>query len=326
MKIEALRTPESCFDGITDFPYPPQYVDDVLGTGLRLCYYDIPALTEDENGPVFLCLHGEPTWSYLYRHMIPVFQTAGRVLCVDMMGFGRSDKPIRQEDYSYSLHRAMLLSIIEQHLNLTNVTLVVQDWGGILGLTLPLEAPQRYSRLVLMNAMLPIEPESTMMARDLLLQQDQRTTGFGAWHAFSQSSDDWNVGDLIHLTCRKQLSPETVAAYNAPYPSAAYKAGVNVFTKLVPFSPTQDGYAMGRAALQFWQHQWAGPTFLAVGARDRVIPPALMNRLASCVRGCGPPLSLPQVGHFVQEQAGAEVARAALQYFAKAKPHLLPKL
>lgn len=311
MKIPALRTSEACFRALSGFRYPPRYLEDVVG-GLRMAYYDVAANSKDKQKEVFLCLHGEPTWSYLYRHMIPVLANAGRVVCVDLIGFGRSDKPTSRQDYSYSMHRTALLSAVER-LDLQNVTLLVQDWGGILGLTLPLEAPQRYKRLLVMNTMLPMEPESTQMALDLHSADSQ--SGFANWHKFSQSSEDWNVGDLVNLTCRKELEPDVLAAYNAPFPSAEYQAGVNVFPTLVPFSPTQDGYAQGREALHFWKHHWTGPTFMAMGAKDRVIPPALMKRLASYIRGCPEPMVLPQTGHFVQEQSGEEVARAALEYF-----------
>ena len=310
-KNSALRTPESCFeDTLQEFPYPPCYLENDVVGGLRMAYYDIPAAKQVERtNHVFLCLHGTPTWSFLYRHMIPTFTTVGRVVCIDLLGFGRSDKPT--SGYSFSMHRAAVLSVV-YHLNLHNITLVVQDWGGILGLTLPLDAPERYTRLLVINTMLPLEPESSQLAWDL---NHDAVSGFAQWHKFSQANDDWDVGELIHQTCRKQTSPQTVAAYNAPFPNKDYKTGVNVFPTLVPFSPRQDGYALGREALHFWKHHWKGPAFMAVGARDMVIPPTLMNRLASSIHGCSKPLVLPETGHFVQEQSGPTVAQAALDYF-----------
>jgi len=313
MTIPFVRTPESCFVKIPDFPFSPRYLENAV-EGLRMAYYDIPAKDASSN-EVFLCLHGDPTWSYLYRHMIPVLVTTGRVVCVDLIGFGRSDKPTLPEDYSFSMHRTALLSLVK-HLALENITLVVQDWGGILGLTLPLERPSRYNRLLVMNTMLPIEPESSELARDLISKDPQ--SGFAAWHKYSQASDDWNVGELVNLTCRKQLPQEIVAAYNAPFPSPAYKVAANIFPTLVPISSKQDGYAIGREALNFWKYQWNGSTFAAVGGRDRVIPPKLMHSLISNIRGCPAPLILPDTGHFVQEQSGKQVATAALEYFARA--------
>lgn len=331
MTIPAIRTPESSFDATrSDFPYPPKYLENVV-EGLRIAYYDIPAVAKNnnddkENNPVFLCLHGEPTWSYLYRHMIPVFNGGtgggiggGRVICVDLIGLGRSDKPTSKSDYSFSVHRAALLAVVER-LDLKNITLVVQDWGGILGLTLPLEAPDRYSRLLMMNTMLPIEPESSKLVFDL--KSNDAKSGFAAWHNFTQASEDWDVGHLVNLTCKKNLSPEVVAAYNAPFPSPVHRAGVNVFTTLVPFSNTQDGYAVGREALHFWKHRWNGSTFMAVGAKDRVIPPAIMHRMASNIRGCAAPLILPNTSHFVQEQSGEQVAKAAIDHFARSARRL----
>jgi len=314
MPIEALRTPDERFENLPDFPYAPHYTETLAGyEGLRMAYID----EGPKDAPVFLCLHGEPSWSFLYRKMIPLFlQTGARVVAPDLYGFGRSDKPVNKDDYTYSFHRASLLALVEQ-LDLQNVTLVCQDWGGILGLSLPMEAPDRWKRLIVMNTGLPFEPESSYVAEDLAKPAGERKTGFGMWHAFSQSTDDMNVGGLLGRSSGGKLSDAEIAAYDAPYPDKTYKAGALQFPLLVPFSAAQEGYDVGRRAIEFWEKAWTGQSFMAIGAADPVLGVKPMQRLRASIKGCPEPLIIEDGGHFVQEW-GEQIVPAALESFALA--------
>lgn len=312
MTFDALRTPEECFRNLPNFPYSPNYLDDLPGyEGLRIAFID----EGPKDAPVFLCLHGEPSWSFLYRKMIPVFlEAGGRVIAPDLFGFGRSDKLKRQEDYSYSFHRNALLALLER-LNLRKITLVCQDWGGVLGLTLPMEAPQRYERLLVMNTSLPLEPESSVVAEDLQRPADERKTGFGRWHAISQRTDDMPIGGILNMGSGQKLTEAEIAAYDAPFPDKTYKAAAIVFPRLVPFSKEQDGYDIGRKAISFW-NEWTGETFMAIGAADPVLGEKAMRRLREEIQNCPEPMVVAEAGHFVQEW-GEEIARAALAHWQK---------
>lgn len=299
MSIIALRTPDSRFDNLPDFPFPPHYVDDLPGyEGLRAHYLD----EGPRGGHVFLCLHGQPTWSYLYRKMIPVFVRAGgRVIAPDFFGFGRSDKPVADEVYDFGFHRRFLLALIDR-LDLSAVTLVVQDWGGLLGLTLPVDRPNLARRLIVMN---------TGIATG-----QSPGPGFEAWRAYSRSRPDLDIGSLM-ARAEPRLSPAECAAYDAPFPDIRYKAGVWRFPELVMTSPEMEGVEVSKRAQRFWAEEWAGPTFMAIGVQDPVLGPPGMKALAAGIRGCPPPLELPQAGHFVQEY-GDEVAEHALAAFGDA--------
>lgn len=301
-----LRTPDERFERLPGYGFAPHYLDDLPGLeGLRLHYLD-EGLDEGlsagaPGAPVALCLHGEPSWSYLYRTMIPVFVGAGlRVIAPDLFGFGRSDKPAEDAAYSFDFHRRTLLALIER-LDLRNITLVVQDWGGLLGLTLPLEAPERYTRLIAMN--------TALATGDLPLGP-----GFLAWRAHAAAHPDLDVAALLRQAS-PGLSPEVAAAYAAPFPDARYKAGVRAFPQLVPDRPDAPGAGLSRRARRWWQTQWAGESFMAVGMQDPVLGPPAMIHLRTVIRGCPPPLEIPAGGHFVQEDAGELIARRALQAF-----------
>ncbi len=297
--IEAKRTPEDRFAAVPDFDFPVRYVDDLPGyEGLRSAYIDAGPADADR---VFLCQHGEPSWSFLYRRMIPVFlETGARVICPDFLGFGRSDKPVHQADYSFDFHRNWLIALVER-LDLKNITLVVQDWGGLIGLTLPV-APgmaDRIARLIVMNTGIGTGASPG--------------PGFMMWKAYAASTPDLPIGALIargtpHLTAAE------IAAYDAPYPDASYKAGAQIFPSLVPIEPDMAGAAIGRAAAEFWSQRWAGPSFMAVGAADPVLGPTQMEALRKQIRGCPPPMMIEDGGHFVQEW-GEPIARAAIAAF-----------
>jgi pimeloyl-ACP methyl ester carboxylesterase len=297
--IDAKRTPEDRFANVPDFDFPVRYVDDLPGyEGLRSAYVDAGPADADR---VFLCQHGEPSWSFLYRRMIPVFlETGARVVCPDFLGFGRSDKPVRQEDYSFDFHRNWLIALVER-LDLQNITLVVQDWGGLIGLTLPV-APgfdSRIERLIVMNTGIGTGASPG--------------PGFMMWKAYAASTPDLPIGALI-ARGTPHLTPAEIAAYDAPYPDASYKAGAQVFPSLVPIEPDMAGAAIGRAAAEFWSQRWTGQSFMAIGAADPVLGLPQMEALRKQIRGCPEPMIIAEGGHFVQEW-GEPIARAAIAAF-----------
>jgi len=292
-----LRTPDERFANLPGFPFGPHYFDDLGPAGLRAHYID--------EGPqdarhVFLCLHGEPTWSYLYRKMIPVLVAGGhRVVAPDFFGFGRSDKPEDDVAYTIDLHRDFLLRFVEK-LDLRNLTLVVQDWGGLVGLTLPMEMPERFSRLLLMN--------TALGTGDVSLGD-----GFLAWRDHVAKNPDLACGKLLRRTC-PHLTEAEAAAYDAPFPDARFKAGARRIPQLVPDRPDAPGAEVSRRARDWLRTSWRGETFMAVGAKDPVLGPKVMEWVRSFVRGCPEPWVHPEAGHFVQEW-GEEVARVALKRF-----------
>ena len=298
MTIEALRTPEERFAMLPGLPYSPSYIEDLPGyEGLRFAYLD--------EGPkdaevTFLCLHGEPTWSYLYRKMLPVFTSAGhRVIAPDLFGFGRSDKPVDDATYTFDFHRNSLLRFVER-LDLTNIVLVCQDWGGILGLTLPVDMQPRFSRMLIMNTALPVgEPVSP---------------GFAAWKGFAANAPDIPVAGLVATDAKGDFNLMDALAYDAPFPDVRYKAGVRRFPALVQVAPGMDGIDHSLRSRAYFTEKWTGESFMALGERDAVLGAAVMEELRSVIRGCPPMLVVPEAGHFVQEY-GEPVALAALEHF-----------
>lgn len=286
-----LRTPEERFSGLPGWPHEPRYFP--RADGLRLHYA--------EAGPrdaakTWLCLHGQPTWSYLYRRMIPTFATTGRVIAPDFLGFGRSDKPVDETSYTFDFHRDALLGLIEA-LDLRNIVLVVQDWGGLIGLTLPMAAPERFTGLLVMNTALGTGDE-------------RLSEGFLAWRDYSNRNPDMDIGRLMQRGC-PHLTPAEAAAYNAPYPDATYKAGVRRFPNLVPDRPDAPGAAVSRLARDFWRNDWQGRSLMAIGMKDPVLGPQVMRALHGHIRNCPPPLEIADGGHFLQEW-GEPIAKAAV--------------
>jgi haloalkane dehalogenase len=288
-----LRTPDERFGVLPGYPWAPRYLE---WRGLRVHYLDEgPA-----DAPVFLCLHGEPTWSYLYRRMAPAFLASGaRVVAPDFVGFGRSDKPVEDAAYSFEFHRALLLDLVER-LDLRRITLVVQDWGGLLGLTAPMEAPARYARLLVMN--------TALGTGDAPLTQ-----GFLDWRAYVNKNSDLACGKLLKRSC-PHLSDAEAAAYDAPFPDARHKAGVRRFPNLVPDRPDAPGAEISRRAREWWKSAWRGESFMAVGVKDPVLGLPVMKALRGVIRGCPEPWPHAEGGHFLQEW-GDEVARAALAHW-----------
>jgi haloalkane dehalogenase len=296
-RIEALRTPDERFTGLPGYSYSPRYAQDLPGyAGLRVHYLDEQPASS--SGRTVLCLHGQPTWSYLYRKMIPVFTAAGhRVVAPDFFGFGRSDKPVDDAVYTFNFHRSMLMRFIEA-LDLKRVTLVVQDWGGLLGLTLPMEYQDRIDRLLVMNTGLGIGRSPG--------------PGFDAWKAFVASKPDFDIAAMLKRSVQG-MSDTEAAAYAAPYPDARYRAGVRRFPAIVPVSPDMEGVDHSLRAARFFSEDWQGRTFMAIGMLDPVLGAPVMHALAKMIRNCPAPLELADAGHFVQEH-GRIVAEKALEY------------
>lgn len=297
--MKALRTDEIRFQNIPDFDYPVNYVDDLSNyENLRIAYIDAGPADADT---VYLCLHGEPSWSFLYRRMIPVFIESGaRVIAPDLLGFGRSDKPINQSDYSFDFHRNYLLALVER-LNLQNITLVVQDWGGLLGLTLPVDGnfEKRLGNLIIMNTGLGVGMSPS--------------EGFMQWKEYALNTPDLPIGELI-ARGTPHLTPEEIAAYDAPFPSPEYKAGAQVFPALVPITPDMEGVDTSKKAAAYWSG-FSGKSFMAIGAADPVLGKDSMMKMHSLIKGCPEPMIIKDGGHFVQEW-GEDIAIAALKSFA----------
>ena len=232
--------------------------------------------------------------------MIPGFLAAGmRVVAPDLFGFGRSDKPLQDSVYTFDFHRGALMALIER-LALKDMTLVCQDWGGLLGLTIPMDMADRFARLIVRN--------TSLGTGDVPLGE-----GFLAWRAFNNRSPDMAVGALMKRGVAG-LSDEEAAAYDAPFPDARYKAGVRRFPNLVPDSPDAPGAALSRRARDFWTKEWSGQSFIAIGMKDPVLGPPVMNALRKTIRNCPPPLELADAGHFTQE-AGAVIVEKAMAAF-----------
>ncbi|MEM9750568.1 MAG: haloalkane dehalogenase [Pseudomonadota bacterium] len=290
--LDALRTPDDRFGGLPDWPYAPNYLE--TAEGLRMHYVD-----EGAGGPTFLCLHGQPSWSYLYRKMIPVFTVrGGRVLAPDLIGFGRSDKPTDEAVYTFDFHRRSLVNFVSQF-DLSDICLVVQDWGGLLGLTLPVDFADRITRLIVMNTALGLGTDPG--------------EGFLAWKAYAASQPDLDIAQLMKQSS-PILSDAEAGAYAAPFPDVSYKAGVRQFPEIVPISPEMGGVEISQKAARFWAEDWSGESFMAIGVQDPVLGPPAMEKLRALIRNCPEPMRIEEGGHFVQEWGGP-VAEAACDAF-----------
>jgi haloalkane dehalogenase len=290
--MEILRTPEEHFSTVPDFPYAPVYTD--VG-GLRMAHVET-----GEGAPV-LMLHGEPTWSFLYRKMIPVFAAAGfRALAPDLVGFGRSDKPAAVGDYSYAAHVSWTRTWIEA-LDLREITLVCQDWGSLIGLRLAAEHPDRFSRIVVANGFLPVADRPAPLA-------------FRLWRAFARYTPLFPAGRIVQAGTVSHLEPAVLAAYDAPFPSERHKAGARAFPRLVPTHIEDPAVPANRAA---WQAlgQWQKPFLTAFGKKDPILGWAdrTLQKHVPGARG-QPHRDLADAGHFVQEDAGPELAALAVDW------------
>ncbi len=291
MKI--LRTPDERFANLPDYPYTSNYLP--LGE-LRMHYLD----EGPRNAPVVLMLHGEPTWSYLYRKMIPPLTVAGyRAVAPDLIGFGKSDKPTHMADYSYQRHVDWLLGFIEA-LDLRDITLFCQDWGSLLGLRIAAEHPQRFARIMVSNGFLPTARLGI-------------SRGFRLWRAFARWSPVFPIGRIVNSGCVVKLSPGEIAAYDAPFPSSAYKAGTRAFPRLVPTVESDPAVPANRAA---WDKlgQWRKPFLCVFGKNDPVLGRADKPLIEHVPGAKGQPHDRIWGGHFVQEDRGDELAKRLIEW------------
>ena len=288
-----IRTPDERFDNPPGFPYQPHYTSV---NEARLHYVDEGA------GEVILCLHGEPSWSYLYRKMIPILSRQHRVLAMDFIGFGRSDKYTERSEYSFAMHHDTVIGFINA-LSLEDITLVVQDWGGLIGLTVASEMPERFARLVVMNTGLPTGDQP--MGR-----------GFMRWREFATSSSDMPISAVIQMGVAQgdKLTPEILAAYDSPFPDITYKAGAMVFPLLVPISRDDPGSPGMRRARETLSH-WQKPVLVMFSDKDpitrggdkffRALIPTAKDQ---------PEITITDAGHFLQEDKGEEIARYIVDF------------
>lgn len=296
--MDVVRTPESRFDNLPDYPFASHYLDvEASGTpAIRMHYVD----EGPRDGPPVVLLHGEPTWSYLYRTMIPPLVEAGRrVLAPDLIGFGKSDKPTRMEDYTYLRHVEWVTDWFEQ-LGLTDVTAFVQDWGALIGLRIAAEQEQRFSRVMVGNGFLPTARHGTSL-------------GFRGWRLFAKYTPVLKAGFIVRAATVTKVPRAVRAAYDAPFPSATYQAGARAFPQLVPTDPEDPAVPANRAA---WDAlgKWEKPFLCVFGANDPILGKA-DRRLIEHVPGAeGQPHDRIRAGHFLQEDAGPELARRLLSW------------
>lgn len=293
--MEILRTPDERFADLPGYPFAPHYVDVPRGDGsgdLRIHYVDEGPRGAD----VVLLLHGEPSWSYLYRKMIPVLTGAGlRAVAPDLPGFGRSDKPASRTDYTYQRHVDWMKAFLDAADDLHHLTLVCQDWGGLIGLRLVAEDPDRFDRVVAANTFLPTG-------------DGQPSQAFLNWQRFSQDVPELPIGTILQGATVSELPPEVVAAYEAPFPEERYKEGARQFPVLVPTSPDDPAAPANRAAWEVLR-TWTKPFLTAFSDGDPVtagndVP--LQERIPGA-KG-QPHTTLPGGGHFLQEDVGEQLA------------------
>jgi haloalkane dehalogenase len=286
------RTPDERFADLPDYPFAPNYLEQ---DGLRMHYLD-----EGRGEPV-LCLHGEPTWSFLYRKMIPPLARVARVVAPDYIGFGRSDKPSEMGWYTYDRHCGSILGLVDE-LDLRALTLVVQDWGGPIGLRLAVEHPERVERLVILNTGVGGgRPPSAVWLRFRELLREVGT--------------DLQPGRLIRTSCVRGLTDEVVAAYDAPFPTPESKAGVLAFPEQVPTEPEHPNTAPMLAVREALR-EWRKPALVLFGDSDPIFGPQVADRIAELIPGALPAETIANAGHFVQEDAGDEVAERIVRFLA----------
>lgn len=296
--MHVLRTPDSRFENLEDYPFVANYLDVAASDTqpLRMHFLDEgPA-----DGPPIVLLHGEPTWSYLYRTMIPPLTDAGcRVLAPDLIGFGRSDKPSRLEDYTYLRHVEWVTAWFER-LNLKDVTLFVQDWGSLIGLRIAAENGDRVGRLVVANGFLPTAQRPVSPA-------------FHAWRAFARYSPVLPAGRIVAMATVRRVSAKVRAGYDAPFPDKTYQAGARAFPQLVPTSPDDPAVPANRRAWEELGH-WDKPFLAIFGARDPILGRADRPLIKHIPGAAGQPHARIHAGHFIQEDSGPELAERLLSW------------
>ncbi|AWV96699.1 haloalkane dehalogenase [Arcticibacterium luteifluviistationis] len=282
--MEIIKTPKSAFEQITDYPFKENYVDF---DGIKMHYID------EGKGETILALHGQPTWSYLYRKFIPHLKDH-RFIAPDLIGFGKSDKIVGSENYSYDLHFKSLKNFIDK-LDLNDITLIVQDWGGLLGLGLLGQFPERFKRVVILNTFLPIGKPANF--------------GFKLWQWFAKYHPSIPTGGVVQFASASKLSKEVVAAYDAPFPSKKYKGGAKSFPALVPTHPSHDGVKEMKAAREVLS-KWNKPALVLFSDKDKVFSGAekFFYQLIPTVKD-DEKIIIKNAGHFLQEEKGKEIAQ-----------------
>ncbi len=300
--MDVLRTPDERFADLPGYDFEPRYVTigDLDGGELRVHHLD----EGDPGGPPVLLMHGEPSWSYLYRHMVGPLVAAGhRVVAPDLVGFGRSDKPTEMGDYTYARHVRWMEQVLVDQLDLRDVTFFGQDWGGLVGLRLVAAHPDRFARVVVGNTGLPTG-------------HGKPSDAFLAWQQFSQTTDHFPVGGIINSGCTSDLAPEVVAAYDAPFPDETYKAGARVFPTLVPTSPDDPATADNEAAWEVLS-RFEKPWLCAFSDSDPITKGterAFLERVPGTK--AQPHTTIEGGGHFLQEDRGPELARVIADFAA----------
>ena len=293
--METVRTPDERFENLPGYTFAPNYADV---DGLRVHYLD----EGPRDGAVVLLMHGEPSWSYLYRKMIPVLTDTGlRCIAPDLVGFGRSDKPTAREDYTYAAHVEWMRALLFDAIGLTDATLVGQDWGGLIGLRLVGEHPDRFARVVAANTFLPTGDKSPGDA-------------FLAWQKFSQETPEFPVGRIINGGCTSDLHEDVIAAYDAPFPDDTYKAGARQFPTLVPSRPDDPASEANRAAWDVLR-KFEKPFLTAFSDKDPIMKGGDKVFRAE-VPGCEgqPHTTIDGGGHFLQEDCGEQLARVVAAF------------
>ena len=298
--MDVLRTPDDRFAGLPGYPFEPHYatIDDLDGGELRVHFLD----EGDPSAAPVLLMHGEPSWSYLYRHMIPPLVAAGhRVVAPDLVGFGRSDKPTEMGDYTYARHVRWMEQLLVDHLDLRDITYFGQDWGGLVGLRLVAAHPDRFARVVVGNTGLPTG-------------HGQPSEAFLNWQHFSQTTEHFPVGAIINGGCTTDLAPEVVAAYDAPVPDDSYKAGARIFPTLVPTTPDDPATPDNEAAWEVLS-QFERPWLCAFSDKDPITAGTDRVFLERVPGTKGQPhTTIEGGGHFLQEDRGPELAAVIVDF------------
>ncbi|MEW6733960.1 MAG: haloalkane dehalogenase [Acidobacteriota bacterium] len=295
--MAVIRTPDERFEKLPDFPFSPHYIEI---NNLRVHYLD------EGSGETILCLHGEPSWSYLYRKMLPLLSARHRVIAMDFIGFGRSDKFTERDQYTFQMHYNTLAGFITT-LKLSQITLVVHDWGGLIGLNLAGNQPDYFTRLVIMNTGLPTGDEPIGEA-------------FLKWRAFSQKTNDLPVGQVIRMSAAHadNISDNVVAAYDAPFPDPAYKAGALAWPLLVPIAP-DDPVAGAMRQTRKALSRWDKPALVMFSDQDPITRGGdrFFRSLIPTAKA-QPEIVIEDAGHFLQEEKGEEIAQHILEFITRA--------